>query len=93
MRPYDYALGVGVAALGPAGFMLMEKMAPSQASPNAIRGSMRLMGVIGVTAGFLRAYTESSRIPPIPPPLSFFTTNTGPGNSPLLGLDRECARG
>ncbi|KAF8539735.1 C-terminal of NADH-ubiquinone oxidoreductase 21 kDa subunit-domain-containing protein [Trichophaea hybrida] len=60
MRPYDYALGVGVAALGPAGFMLMEKLAPSQASPNAIRGSMRLMGVLGITAGFLRAYTESS---------------------------------
>ena len=60
MRPYDYALGAGVAALGPAGFLLMEKLSPSYASPASIRTTMRLMGVIGVTAGFLRAYTESS---------------------------------
>ncbi|KAI5843641.1 C-terminal of NADH-ubiquinone oxidoreductase 21 kDa subunit-domain-containing protein [Tricharina praecox] len=60
MRPADYGVAAVTAAAGPAGFMLMERMSPSQASQAALRSSMRLMGAIGLTAGFLRAYNKSS---------------------------------
>lgn len=57
-------MAAATAAAGPAGFMLMERLAPSQASSAALHSSMRLVGAIGLTAGFLRAYNKSSRIPP-----------------------------
>jgi hypothetical protein len=60
MRGEDYATAGLTAAAGPAGFMLMEKLAPSFASRAALQSAMRLMGVIGLTAGFLRAYNKSS---------------------------------
>ncbi|KAA8902482.1 NADH-ubiquinone oxidoreductase complex I, 21 kDa subunit-domain-containing protein [Sphaerosporella brunnea] len=60
MRASDYATAGATAAAGPACFLAMEKLAPSLASPAALRSCMRLMGAIGLTAGFLRAYTASS---------------------------------
>lgn len=70
MRPADYGVAAVTAAAGPAGFMLMERMSPSQASQAALRSSMRLMGAIGLTAGFLRAYNKSSRTSTPPHPFT-----------------------
>ena len=97
MRSSDYAVAAATAAAGPAGFMLLERLAPSLASPAALRSSMRLMGAIGLTAGFLRAYNKSSRItspsPPLLPSSDRKLTDEprgGGGDSPLLGLGGKC---
>ncbi|KAI5815586.1 NADH-ubiquinone oxidoreductase complex I, 21 kDa subunit-domain-containing protein [Pyronema omphalodes] len=61
MRPYDYALGAGVASMGPILFHLMEKMHPSHSGPKALKTNYRFVAFLGITAGFLRAYMESSK--------------------------------
>lgn len=60
MRPYDYALGAGVASMGPILFHLMEKMHPSHSGAKALKTNYRFVAFLGITAGFLRAYMESS---------------------------------
>ena len=69
MRKSDYAWFAGLAAAGPALMYTFEKYSPSYASPASLRTTMRLTGAIGLTGGFLYAYTESSRTSPPPSPL------------------------
>lgn len=59
-RPSDYYHAAGTAAAGPALMMLMEKMSPTGAGRSVMIANMRIAGVLGITAGFLRLYTRSS---------------------------------
>ncbi|KAG7562658.1 hypothetical protein FFLO_01925 [Filobasidium floriforme] len=57
MRPSDYATWAAAAAAGPAAFWGLERVDPSRAST---RSAMKLVGFLGVSAGFLLAYQRSS---------------------------------
>jgi hypothetical protein len=73
MRTSDVYWGLGVAAAGPALMHTFEKMSPTYASRAAINSTMRVSVAIGLTAGFLKAYTDSSSTPhPVPFPVPGF---------------------
>jgi len=59
MRGSDYGYGAGFAAMGPATLYLMERVSPSSVGKGGFAGPMRLMGAVGLTAGFLLAYSRS----------------------------------
>jgi len=59
MRGSDYGYGAGFAAMGPAALLLMERVSPSSVGKGGFAGPMRLMGAVGLTAGFLLAYSRS----------------------------------
>ncbi|KAL0633555.1 hypothetical protein Q9L58_007515 [Maublancomyces gigas] len=59
-RPSDYAVAAGTAAAGPAVFWLWERNSPAILPKGAFAQSMRAAGAIGLTAGFLRFYLQSS---------------------------------
>ncbi|KAF2200922.1 hypothetical protein GQ43DRAFT_395352 [Delitschia confertaspora ATCC 74209] len=58
-RPSDWAQAAGIAAAGPALMMWWEKIAPTYSGKAAVAKQMRLSGVIGLSAGFFYAYSNS----------------------------------
>ena len=59
MRGSDYLYGSIFAAAGPITFFVMDRVSPSQVGKGGFAGPMRLMGAVGLTAGFLLAYSRS----------------------------------
>jgi len=59
-RLSDYYTAAYTAAAGPALYLLMDKLSPTNASKAALAGNLRLVGALGITAGFFRLYTCSS---------------------------------
>ncbi|KAH8660919.1 NADH-ubiquinone oxidoreductase complex I, 21 kDa subunit-domain-containing protein [Tricladium varicosporioides] len=59
-RNSDYAVGAGVATVGPIGMLLMEKIQPSQVGKGGMAPIMRLTSAVGLTAGFLLFYQRST---------------------------------
>lgn len=59
-RPSDYYVAVGTAGAAPGLFLLMERFFPTNTGRRAIASNLRLVGLIGVTCGFLRLYSRSS---------------------------------
>ncbi|RPA87162.1 hypothetical protein BJ508DRAFT_321054 [Ascobolus immersus RN42] len=59
-RPSDWTMAGATAAAGPAIAYMWEKYSPSNASRHSLASTMRLTGAIGLTAGFLRLYVQSS---------------------------------
>ena len=59
-RLSDYYTAAYTAAAGPALYLLMDKLSPTSASKAARAGNLRLVGALGITAGFFRLYTRSS---------------------------------
>lgn len=59
MRPNDYALWAGAAVTGPAVLTIWDRIDPSKANAG-VRPAVRLTGFLGVCAGFLLAYQQSS---------------------------------
>ncbi|PVU91600.1 hypothetical protein BB559_004055 [Furculomyces boomerangus] len=59
-RPLDYLGGIGMAALGPGLMYWFEKYQPSGNSGAPLRRAMKAAGGLGLVAGFLYAYTQTS---------------------------------
>ncbi|OLY78869.1 NADH-ubiquinone oxidoreductase 20.9 kDa subunit [Smittium mucronatum] len=59
-RGVDYLGGVAVAAFGPGLMYWFEKYQPSGNSGAPLRAAMKAAGVVGLLAGFLHMYTQSS---------------------------------
>jgi len=59
MRGSDYLAGTAFAAAGPVAFLVMDRVSPSQIGKGGFAGPMRLMSAVGLTAGFLLAYSRS----------------------------------
>ncbi|KAI4127553.1 MAG: hypothetical protein LQ338_003158 [Usnochroma carphineum] len=58
-RSSDYAVGAATAAAGPAFMLLWERLSPSYVGKGGFAPIMRLVGVIGITGGFLQFYNRS----------------------------------
>ncbi|OMJ13279.1 NADH-ubiquinone oxidoreductase [Smittium culicis] len=59
-RGIDFLGGVAVAAAGPGLMYWFEKFQPSGNSGAPLRAAMKAAGGIGLIAGFLHMYTQSS---------------------------------
>lgn len=59
-RKEDWALGAAFSTLGPGLMLSWEKFAPSYSGRGAFAPIMRLSGAIGLGAGFLLVYQQSS---------------------------------
>lgn len=69
-RVSDWLYGAGFGTIAPAAMLLMERVSPTNVGKGGFASTMRLAGGVGITAGFLLAYSRS--ISTFNPPREWF---------------------